>query len=308
MPFLTVNGFDLHYECQERGETPILLLHGNFASWRWWKPFLQGLPDGYRAYAPDLRGCGDSSTPEAGFTIEQMAQDALALADHLNLEQFHLVGHSLGGAIAQELCGTHSDRILSLSLISPAPANGLDDMETKRSTSIVNLLSPETTFNLVNKLGIQRSSFLTTFKRILPGIPQDVFFDQLVNDAMRIDQNTFEGFVHSLRDWRGTQYLKKISCPVLILCGDADQVVEPESLLNMRDEIPDCRFACWKRVGHGPMLEHPDAFNSLLLKFVQGKVEQADLPVSEFIRGQKLWQRLRIALKRLVRAVRAKFN
>lgn len=279
MPFLNTAAFRMHYETQGHGGTPILLLHGNFASWRWWKPFLQKLPDRYTAYAPDFRGCGDSGSPEHGFTVEQLALDVIELADHLDLTSFHLVGHSLGGAVAQEICGQHPERVASLTLVAPAPADGMELLEGKKPTSLINMLSAETTFSLVNKLGIQRSSFHSSFKRILPGVtPEGFEFEQLVNDALRVEQPTFDGFLNSLREWRGVRYLKKYSCPVMIVCGHKDQVVPPESLVFMHDRIPDCRFACWKDVGHAPQLEQVEAFNSLLILFIEGKVRPEDLP------------------------------
>lgn len=298
----------MHYECQGFGETPIILLHGNFASWRWWKPFLQKLPDRYVAYAPDFRGCGDSATPNQGFTIEQLALDVIELADHLELETFHLVGHSLGGAVAQEICGTHPERIATMTLVAPAPADGLDILEGKKSSSIVDIMSPETTFSLVNKLGMQRTSFQSSFKRIMPGLQPGLFFDQLVNDAMRMEQVAFEGFLNSLRSWRGIRYLKKITCPVMILTGEKDSVVPPENLLYMRDQLQDCRFACWKDIGHGPQLEQVEAFNSLLILFIEGKIKQEDLPSRDLIASRGLWQRLRRGFHALKQYAQDKFN
>lgn len=97
MPFIQTSNLNIHYELAGKGDTVLVLVHGNFASWRWWRPVLDRLPAGYRAYAPDLRGCGDTDRPPDGYTIEQLAADLHAFARALGLPAFHLVGHSLGG-------------------------------------------------------------------------------------------------------------------------------------------------------------------------------------------------------------------
>lgn len=66
MPFLQTPDLNVHYQQAGSGDTRLILVHGNFASWRWWQPIFERLPAGWRAYAPDLRGCGDTDRPETG--------------------------------------------------------------------------------------------------------------------------------------------------------------------------------------------------------------------------------------------------
>ena len=79
MPFIKTSQLEMHYETGGRGKEVLLLLHGNFASWRWWQPILKNTPPGYRAYAPDMRGCGDTDQPEEGYTIVQHADDLIGM-------------------------------------------------------------------------------------------------------------------------------------------------------------------------------------------------------------------------------------
>jgi len=108
MPFVQLETARAHYEVAGAGRNVLVLVHGNFASSRWWRPVLDRLPAGWRAYAMDLRGCGETAPPPSGaaeeYSIPRLASDLAAFADRLDLPAFH-VGHSLGGAVALDRLG-----------------------------------------------------------------------------------------------------------------------------------------------------------------------------------------------------------
>src|SRR6267378_2503717 len=86
MPFLDTPRLRIHYEEAGSGPEVFVLVHGNFASWRWWKPVLERLPAGWRAIAPDLRGCGETSggAPDetrSAYGIPELAEDLAGLVD-----------------------------------------------------------------------------------------------------------------------------------------------------------------------------------------------------------------------------------
>ncbi len=124
MPFVNTSDIDMHYETGGRGKSVLVFVHGNFASWRWWQPVLKDLSGGYRAYAPDMRGCGDSDRPADGYTIAQHADDLDHFIRALELPRLHLVGHSLGGCVAMEYALSRPKHLKTLTLVAPAPAEG----------------------------------------------------------------------------------------------------------------------------------------------------------------------------------------
>jgi pimeloyl-ACP methyl ester carboxylesterase len=107
------------------GAEAVVLLHGfpqmSFA----WRHQLTALADaGYRVIAPDQRGYSPGARPEAqdAYAMGELVGDVLALADVLEVDHFHLVGHDWGGAVAWQVAGRHGDRLLSLaSLSTPHP-------------------------------------------------------------------------------------------------------------------------------------------------------------------------------------------
>ncbi|WKL39655.1 alpha/beta hydrolase (plasmid) [Sinorhizobium meliloti] len=82
---------------------PILLLHGFTDSARSWSLTAPYLATGFRVIAPDLRGHGHSDQPEGCYTIPEMANDVRFLIEALDLAPTHVVGHSLGGRLAQAI-------------------------------------------------------------------------------------------------------------------------------------------------------------------------------------------------------------
>ncbi len=106
---------------------PVLFLHGNLASATWWEETMVRLPAGYRGIAPDQRGYGDAD-PEAKIDARRgmgdLADDALALLDHLGIERAHVVGSSLGGNVVWHLLARAPGRLLTATLVAPGSPYG----------------------------------------------------------------------------------------------------------------------------------------------------------------------------------------
>lgn len=116
MPTVDANGTELHYVRAGEGE-PMLLIQGMSATHlTWGRPFLAELERSFDCIAYDHRGMGRSGRAELPFTIADLAGDALALLDGLEVETAHVVGISMGGMVAQELALAHPGRVRTLTL------------------------------------------------------------------------------------------------------------------------------------------------------------------------------------------------
>jgi pimeloyl-ACP methyl ester carboxylesterase len=121
----TTDGEQIAYRVVGSGATDIILVHGWSVSGAVYDNLVAELQSGdYRLLIPDLRGTGDSSKPSTGYTLDNYAEDVLAVARDANVGRFVLVGHSMGGAIAQKLATMRPGRIQGLVLMSPVPASG----------------------------------------------------------------------------------------------------------------------------------------------------------------------------------------
>ncbi len=110
------SGATLHYESTGTGD-PVLCIQGVGVVGNGWRPQLDGLRDEFRLIAYDNRGIGESTPAEGPVSIEQYAEDAVALLDALGIERAHIMGHSLGGVVAQQLALDAPSRVRSLSLL-----------------------------------------------------------------------------------------------------------------------------------------------------------------------------------------------
>src|SRR5919106_2634620 len=115
MRTIEVNGQSLYYEVHGEGE-PLLCVMGLSADTLAWMLQVPAFSASYRTVIFDNRDVGQSSMADGPYEISDMAQDAVALADALELESFHLLGVSMGGAIAQEMALAAPDRVRTFTL------------------------------------------------------------------------------------------------------------------------------------------------------------------------------------------------
>ncbi|MEJ2598938.1 MAG: alpha/beta hydrolase [Anaerolineales bacterium] len=114
---------------------PVLFLHGNISSATWWEETMVALPDGYRGIAPDQRGFGDAELEkkiDATNGMGNLADDALALLDHLGIDMAHIIGNSLGGMVVWRMMADYPERFLSVTLVdtgSPYGFGGTKDVD-----------------------------------------------------------------------------------------------------------------------------------------------------------------------------------
>jgi pimeloyl-ACP methyl ester carboxylesterase len=114
---------------------PVLFLHGNVSSATWWEETLAALPAGYRGIAPDQRGFGEAELEkkiDATNGMGDLADDAVALLDHLGVDKAHIVGNSLGGMVVWRMMVDYPGRFLTATLVdtgSPYGFGGTKDVD-----------------------------------------------------------------------------------------------------------------------------------------------------------------------------------
>jgi len=106
---------------------PVLFLHGNVSSATWWEETMVALPSGYRGIAPDQRGFGDAELEkkiDATNGMGDLADDAIALLDHLGIDKAHIVGNSLGGMVVWRMMADYPNRFLTTTLVDTGSPYG----------------------------------------------------------------------------------------------------------------------------------------------------------------------------------------
>lgn len=121
MPKISVQGIDVNYQEEGTG-FPLILLHGLNGDCTGWAAVTPEFSKHYRVIAPDGRGHGSSGKPDMPYSIKQFSQDLFEFMQKLEIQEAHLLGLSMGGAIAQQFALDHPERIRSLILVSPPSA------------------------------------------------------------------------------------------------------------------------------------------------------------------------------------------
>ena len=277
MPFLDTKRLRIHYQEGGAGSEAFVLVHGNFASWRWWQPVLDRLRPRWRAFAPDLRGCGETPTGEdpSAYGIAPLADDLAAFVDGLGLRTFHLVGHSLGGAVALRYALDHPDRARSLTLAAPPPPTGLSAMRegTSKSAQLLRSIDPDhgpsmamlqSSYRLHRSLGTNRLMLRQALAEMMPAASlEPAMTEALLADAARMSSDAVVGFLRALHRWNVEAELHRLRVPTTILWGTRDVLV-PRAGLEEMARLLGGELLVWPDTGHSPQLERPDQFVDLL--------------------------------------------
>ena len=234
--------------------TPILFLHGWGISAEPYHEVLKLLAQQHAVLAPDLPGFGRSSYPKLIPDYDSYAKFLLSFLDTLNIQQVHLVGHSLGGGIAITLSALVPDRVKSLVLVD--------------STGIPYVSIPE----IVPRRAIEMTAqlFLPRLKLKLVDIPQVFSYNFLFNTG-----NVIQALLLSLQvDLR--HLLPRIKAPCLLLWSDKDLTTPLTAAQEMAAKIPDSRLTTVEEGYHEWGLWYPEKFTSIMLDFIH-QVERTDV-------------------------------
>ncbi len=257
--FVKLGDIKIHYETggNPSGE-PIFMVHGNFASWRWYEPTLKRLNQtDYRGIAVDLPGFGDSSNPEREISIENYAKELEGFINTFNLERINLVGHSLGGAVCMKYALSNPDKINKLLLIDPAPADGL--------------VTPEEYYPILESYKHNRGLLKQALSGMLASGDPDKMLNKLTDDALLMDQRAFSGNARALEKYNYLQELHKIKSPVLFIVGEKDALITEALLKPTTDNLDKAKIQVLSDTGHAINVEDPDRFVQILEDFFGGK-------------------------------------
>jgi pimeloyl-ACP methyl ester carboxylesterase len=249
----------------DEGTGPIVvLLHGFPLNRSMWDAQIRALAPNYRVIAPDLRGHGESPAPDGVYTMETMAEDVLALLDHLGIAgPVVLGGLSMGGYVALALALNHPMRVGGLILTDTRAMADTPEAAAKREETAQAVLRTGDVCPVIDGMlprlfsqstFRERPGLVPPIKAVMEGTPPPGVVGSLRGMACRADS----------RD-----RLKEIACPVLVAVGEDDVISPRDEMKSMSDTLPESRFVVIPGAGHLAPYEKPDAFNSALLDFLR---------------------------------------
>jgi 3-oxoadipate enol-lactonase len=268
MPTIEANGQTLYYETHGEGE-PLLCVMGLSADVLAWTLQVPAFSARHRTIILDNRDVGRSSMATAEYEIADMARDTLALADALELDSFHLLGVSMGGAVAQEMSCQAPERIRTLTLAVTFAAGGAWARKLAEVwASRVHKISREEHVDELILLNQSEEFFENAgMVEFVRGMmlqnphpqPPEAFARQLAASSR-----------HDARDRLGS-----LSLPVHVIGSEHDILVPVWKARELAELIPGARLTVIENAPHGANVERAEEFNRLVLDFIAEGSSQA---------------------------------
>jgi 3-oxoadipate enol-lactonase len=257
-----VNDIDVNYKLEGDGPETIVLINGladDLESWAFQMDDLLGA--GYRVLRFDNRGIGASAKPAGPYSSRMLADDAKALVDSLGITDFHLMGVSMGGMIAQEYALAYPGDLRTATFACTYAAPG---PFCSRMFAMWELMAPVTGVPF-----IMRDVTLWAFT-----VP---FFEERGEEAaefetaMRYMDQPVHAYLAQLaviQQHDTTARLGQLSVPALVLAGEQDILIPASLSRRLADQAPGAEWATTKG-GHACLWEHPAEFNQAFLEFIK---------------------------------------
>src|SRR5919201_2467339 len=261
MPTVDVGDQTLYYEVHGQGE-PLVLVMGLGGDTLAWLPQIRAFSERYRTVVFDNRDAGRSSMANGPYEIRDMAADGLGLIDALELDSFHLLGLSMGGAIAQEMALGGPDRVRTLTLAMTWAWSGA--WARKQSE--------------VWGARVQRMSLEERVDELmLLNQSEDFFENQETADWLRgmMLQNpnpqppeAFARQLDAISRHNARDRLHSLTMPVHVIGGNRDILVPLWKSEELARLIPGAKLTVIEGGPHGSWIERAEEFNRLVLDFI----------------------------------------
>jgi 3-oxoadipate enol-lactonase len=249
----------LHHRVDGDPTAPALLLGPAVGlSTALWDPQVEALAEHWRVIRFDTRGHGDSPVPAGPYSIEGLADDVLALANDLGVDQFAYCGLSLGGAIGQQLAADEPDRIRSLVLCCTAPYFGEHTDWHGREQRV----RAEGTEWL---LDASRERWFTPAFRERE--PDQV--ERMLDVLRRTPPEGYASCCAALAAFDSRGWLDKIKAPTLVVAGADDPATPPELGEEMAEGIDGATLQVVRDAAHLANIERPDEVSEAVVEHLR---------------------------------------
>lgn len=268
------DGVEIAYDVWGRRDgEPLLMIQGLGTDSRGWALQRMAMGRRFRCFAPDNRGTGQSDKPAGPYDLHQMALDALAVLDVEGVERAHVMGASMGGAIAQIIGALHADRVNSLVLACTACQHHewrrelLQEWADAVAERGMGALGPDAMRWLIGpRLRRRFGVWLNLLARIVLQTPPEPFIAQIEAILNAPDEIRF-GLVN-------------VTVPTLVITGSQDALTPVGDAEEIAELIPGARLEILSGAAHGLMVEAPNTFNDIVSQFLASvSGEQDPLPL-----------------------------
>ena len=273
MPYIHVehenlpwDGLDIYYQIAGSGD-PLVLISGlGYGLWQW-HTMIPGLSEHFTVIAFDNRGAGKTDKPDGPYSVQMLAADTAGLLEGLNIENAAVMGHSMGGFVAQELALTRPDLVNKL-ILAATNFGGPNHIPVTQEAMAV----------LTNREGdpvevVRRGITVACAPGFAEANPEKV--QELINYRMgnpvppaQYQAQMAVGLGLLSAEASFEPRLKDLQMPTLILFGEHDKVVPPGNADLLAREISDSRVEILPAAGHMFPIETPEAAIEVIVDFM----------------------------------------
>ncbi len=252
------NGINIHVEEQGSGDLALVLLHYYGGSTRTWKYVTPSLAKSYRTVAMDFRGWGKSDDPATGYALADFADDVAGVINGLGLKRYVLVGHSMGGKVAQLLASRQPRGLAALVLVGSSMPTPLVLSAEMREMILVAYST--------------REKVEMSIDQVLTAKPlDDTDREQVIADSLRGAPQAKQAWPLLSSQEDISKKISAIAVPTLVIACEQDRVDSVETTkAELLARIPGAVFHIVPGTGHLSPLESPTELVQLINEFAAG--------------------------------------
>jgi len=252
---IRVGQLEIYAEEQGEGSPALVFIHYWGGSRRTWSEVIARLSNRFRCVAVDLRGWGKSDRGADDYSLFSQADDVDGVIEALKLKDFVLVGHSMGGKIAQILAGRRPNGLRAVVLVGPAPPTPLHVPEAQKQNILANYTTPE---GIGEVLKVINHRPLTIAQRL-----------QVTEDTLGGAEGAKVAWLSQGMALDISEQTASIAAPVCVIVGSADQVEKEAALREaLLPLVPHAKFEIIDGVGHLLPLEAPSEVAKAISDFL----------------------------------------
>ena len=236
---------------------PLVLVHGFLGSSKMWQPQIDFFSRYFRVITPDLPGFGKSKKVKSFANIKLTAKLLLNCLKKKKITKFYLLGHSMGGMIAQEMAKNFGGRMLKLIFYSTGPVGEMPGRFETVNRSKENL----------KKKGLRVMTKKIVEKWFVKG-KKAKYYNICIKQGEKSSVKAVNNYLVAFQKWNGVNNLKKIKNETLIIWGDCDKSYNIDQIKILKNNIKKSKLVVFKGCSHNVHLEKINRFNRTIKNFL----------------------------------------
>lgn len=265
MPKITANGIEIHYEIKGAGRALLLISGLGYSRWQWHR-MVPYLAEHFQVVTFDNRGVGESEKPAGPYSAQMLAADSAGLLDALGIEKAVVMGHSMGGFIAQAMALDFPGRVEKLILCSTNFGGPHHVPVTPEAMQVLADVSSDPLTRFKNGLAV---STAPGWAENHPGMIEEWIRWRVANPVepapYQAQMAIGLGLIPEAASFEAR--LPRLTIPALILSGAHDKVVPPANAALLGGKIAGSQVVIFPDAGHFFPIEIPEAASKAVIEF-----------------------------------------